>query len=45
MISPLRVGGIRHNEIEVAKPADLTAGCAVLLNALLETADTPRSTG
>jgi beta-ureidopropionase / N-carbamoyl-L-amino-acid hydrolase len=33
------VGGISHNEIEEAKPADLTAGCNVLLNALLETAD------
>src|SRR5258708_15351920 len=33
------VGGISHNEIEDAKPDDLTAGCAVLLNALLETAD------
>ena len=40
------VGGISHNEIEDAKPDDLTAGCNVLLNALLETADlagTPRS--
>ena len=34
------VGGISHNEIEDAKPEDLTAGCNVLLNALLETADT-----
>ena len=34
------VGGISHNEIEDAKPDDLTAGCNVLLNALLETADT-----
>ena len=25
------VGGISHNEIEDAKPEDLTAGCAVLL--------------
>ena len=33
------VGGISHNEIEDAKPDDLTAGCAVLLNAMLETAD------
>jgi N-carbamoyl-L-amino-acid hydrolase len=33
------VGGISHNEIEDAKPDDLTAGCAVLLNAVLETAD------
>jgi N-carbamoyl-L-amino-acid hydrolase len=33
------VGGISHNEIEDAKPDDLTAGCNVLLNALLETAD------
>ena len=30
------VGGISHNEIEDAKPADLTAGCAVLLNAILD---------
>ena len=35
------VGGISHNEIEDAKPDDLTAGCNVLLNALLETADAP----
>jgi N-carbamoyl-L-amino-acid hydrolase len=33
------VGGISHNEIEDAKPEDLTAGCAVLLNALLDCAD------
>jgi N-carbamoyl-L-amino-acid hydrolase len=33
------IGGISHNEIEDAKPEDLTAGCNVLLNALLETAD------
>jgi len=33
------VGGISHNEIEDAKPEDLTDGCAVLLNALLESAD------
>jgi N-carbamoyl-L-amino-acid hydrolase len=33
------VGGISHNEIEDAKPEDLTAGCAVLLNAVLEIAD------
>ena len=33
------VGGISHNEIEDAKPDELTAGCNVLLNALLETAD------
>jgi beta-ureidopropionase / N-carbamoyl-L-amino-acid hydrolase len=31
--------GISHNEIEDAKPADLAAGCNVLLNALLECAD------
>ena len=35
------IGGISHNEIEDAKPEDLTAGCNVLLNALLETADAP----
>jgi hypothetical protein len=33
------VGGISHNEIEDAKPADLTAGCSGLLNALLEPAN------
>jgi N-carbamoyl-L-amino-acid hydrolase len=33
------VGGISHNEIEDAKPEDLTAGCAVLLNAMLDCAD------
>ncbi len=33
------VGGISHNEIEDAKPADLAAGCNVLLNALLDAAD------
>jgi beta-ureidopropionase / N-carbamoyl-L-amino-acid hydrolase len=31
--------GISHNEIEDAKPEDLAAGCDVLLNALLETAN------
>src|SRR5437588_2412446 len=33
------VGVISHNEIEDAKPDDLTAGCNVLLNAVLEAAD------
>jgi N-carbamoyl-L-amino-acid hydrolase len=33
------VGGISHNEIEDAKPDDLTAGANVLLNAVLEAAD------
>jgi len=33
------VGGISHNEIEDAKPEDLTAGGNVLLNAVLDTAD------
>ena len=33
------VGGISHNEIEDAKPEDLTAGCAVLLNAILDCAE------
>src|SRR5436305_2613097 len=33
------VGGISHNEIEDAKPDDLTAGAHVLLNAVLEAAD------
>src|SRR5271167_898146 len=32
-------GGISHNEIEDAKPEDLTVGCTVLLNALLESAE------
>ena len=32
------VGGISHNEIEDAKPEDLTAGCNVLLNAVLDAA-------
>jgi beta-ureidopropionase / N-carbamoyl-L-amino-acid hydrolase len=39
------VGGISHNEIEDAKPDDLTAGCNVLLNALLETADAAAEAG
>jgi len=34
------VGGISHNEIEEAKPEDLTAGCNVLLNAVLDCAET-----
>ena len=34
------VGGISHNEIEDANPEDLTMGCAVLLNAVLERANT-----
>jgi N-carbamoyl-L-amino-acid hydrolase len=33
------VGGISHNEIEDAKPADLTDGCNVLFNAVLECAN------
>ena len=37
------VGGISHNEIEDAKPADLTAGCNVLLNAVLDRANAPSS--
>jgi beta-ureidopropionase / N-carbamoyl-L-amino-acid hydrolase len=37
------VGGISHNEIEDAKPEDLTAGCNVLLNALLDSADAAAS--
>ena len=37
------VGGISHNEIEDAKPDDLTAGCAVLLNAILDRADVARA--
>ena len=35
-------GGISHNEIENATPADLAAGCNVLLQAVLQTADTAR---
>ena len=31
--------GISHNEIEDARPADLAAGCTVLLNAVLERAN------
>jgi hypothetical protein len=31
--------GISHNEIEDAKPEDLTAGCNVLLNAVLDRAN------
>jgi N-carbamoyl-L-amino-acid hydrolase len=34
------VGGISHNEIKDANPADLTAGCNVLLNEVLEWANT-----
>jgi N-carbamoyl-L-amino-acid hydrolase len=33
------VGGISHNEIEDAKPEDLTSGCNVLLNAVLDRAN------
>jgi beta-ureidopropionase / N-carbamoyl-L-amino-acid hydrolase len=33
------VDGISHNEIEEAKPGDLTAGCNVLLNAVLKQAN------
>src|SRR6266403_1747134 len=36
------VGGISHNEIEDANPEDLTAGCNVLLNAVLECANASR---
>jgi len=39
------VGGISHNEIEDAKPADLTAGANVLLNAVLEAADSTGRSG
>jgi N-carbamoyl-L-amino-acid hydrolase len=31
--------GISHNEIEDAKLNDLTTGCAVLLNAILDCTD------
>jgi beta-ureidopropionase / N-carbamoyl-L-amino-acid hydrolase len=37
------VGGISHNEIEDAKPEDLTAGGNVLLNVILECANTAAS--
>ena len=33
------LGGISHNEIEDAQPEDLTAGCNVLLNAVLDWAN------
>src|ERR1700736_6365954 len=33
------VGGISHNEIEAAKPDDLTAVCNVLLNTVLDAAE------
>src|SRR5438045_4968503 len=33
------IGGISHNEIEDAKSEDLTAGCNVLLNAVLDRAN------
>jgi N-carbamoyl-L-amino-acid hydrolase len=33
------IGGIGHNEIEDAKPEDLTAGSNVLLNAVLDRAN------
>ena len=33
--------GISHNEEESAEPADLEAGCNVLLHAMLELAGTP----
>jgi beta-ureidopropionase / N-carbamoyl-L-amino-acid hydrolase len=41
------VGGISHNEIEDATPDDLTAGCNVLLNAVLDQANaaTPGNLG
>src|SRR5882724_875465 len=41
------VGGISHNEIEDAKPEDLTSGCNVLLNAVLDQANaaTPGNLG
>jgi N-carbamoyl-L-amino-acid hydrolase len=35
------IGGISHNEIEDAKPEDLTAGCNVLLNVMLDAAEPP----
>jgi beta-ureidopropionase / N-carbamoyl-L-amino-acid hydrolase len=44
MIFALCVGGISHNEIEDAKPEDLTAGCNVLLNAVRERANTASPT-
>lgn len=35
------IGGISHNEIEDAKPAWVTAGCDVLLHAIMEKAEQP----
>ena len=35
----LCVGGLSHNETEDIKSADLTAGCNVLLNAVLDRAN------
>jgi N-carbamoyl-L-amino-acid hydrolase len=32
-------GGLSHNEAESAEPADLEAGCNVLLHAMLNLAD------
>jgi N-carbamoyl-L-amino-acid hydrolase len=32
-------GGISHNEIENATPADIAAGCSVLMNAMVERAN------
>src|ERR1700736_3848123 len=37
------VGGISHNEVEDAKPEDLTAGCNILLNAVLGRANAASS--
>jgi len=37
------VRGISHNEIEDAKPADVTAVCNVLLNAVLDAANAASS--
>ena len=34
----VRLGGIRRNEIEDARPAHINAGCNVLLHAMLERA-------
>lgn len=37
--------GISHNEIEDARPEELAAGCAVLLNAMLDVADVEKEQG
>ncbi len=38
-------GGLSHNEAESAEPADLEAGCNVLLHAVMRRSDVVRATG